>query len=153
MTIKVIRQKAGKRRTRKINRQKFCNLIIKEIMARNTDKIRKGETQKRFDEADNAGRFAGDDVDARLAKRKAIENIKEDPVARRYKHRNDLNRGEENTDAEARRDPAQSHDYKGEAQNVNDDTGRPLNEEEVKHARNKATEGRRRNRNGNETSA
>ena len=37
----------------------------------------------------------------------------------------------------------QAHDYKGEAQNVNDDTGRPLEEEELEHARNKATEGTR----------
>lgn len=54
----------------------------------------------------------------------------------------------QNTDAEAHRDPAQSHDYKGEAQNVNDDTGRPLNKNEISHARNKANEGARQGRNG-----
>jgi len=53
----------------------------------------------------------------------------------------------ENTDAEARRDPAQSHNYKGEAQNVNDDSGRPLNENELNKARNKANEGLRQGRN------
>jgi hypothetical protein len=50
------------------------------------------------------------------------------------------------SNAEARRDKNQSHDYKGEAQNVNDDKGRPLNEKETKHARNKATEGTRQGR-------
>ena len=43
---------------------------------------------------------------------------------------------------EARRDPAQSHDYKGEAQNVNDDQGRSLSEDELQRARNKGTEGK-----------
>jgi hypothetical protein len=51
------------------------------------------------------------------------------------------NNREQNTDAEARRDPAQSHNYKGEADNVNDDKGRPLDEKELDHARNKANEG------------
>ena len=54
----------------------------------------------------------------------------------------------QNTDAEAYRDPAQSHDYKGEAQNVNDDTGRPLNKNEILHARNNANEGARQGRSG-----
>jgi hypothetical protein len=48
--------------------------------------------------------------------------------------------------AESKRDKAQSHDYKGEAQNVNDNNGRPMNEEEPGKARNKATEGIRQNR-------
>ena len=46
------------------------------------------------------------------------------------------------TDVLARRDE-QTHDYKAEAQNVNDDTGRALNEDELNRARNKATEGLR----------
>jgi hypothetical protein len=45
----------------------------------------------------------------------------------------------DNTDLLARRDE-QSHDYKGESQDVNDDSGRPLNEDELDHARNKATQ-------------
>jgi hypothetical protein len=53
----------------------------------------------------------------------------------------DMMRSEE-TDALARRDPKQSHDYKGEAQNVNEDDGRPLHEDELEHARNKSTEGK-----------
>jgi hypothetical protein len=42
---------------------------------------------------------------------------------------------------ESKRDKGQTHDYRGEAQNVNDDNGRPLNEDELIKARNKATEG------------
>jgi hypothetical protein len=52
----------------------------------------------------------------------------------------DVMRSEEN-DSLARRDPKQSHDYKGEAQNVNDDSDRPLNDDEADRARDKATEG------------
>ena len=50
------------------------------------------------------------------------------------------------SDAEARRDPNQAHNYKGEADNVNDDSGRPLNETDADKARNKATEGLRQQR-------
>lgn len=45
---------------------------------------------------------------------------------------------------EARKDPAQSHDFKGEAQNVNNDTGRPLTNDELRRSRNKANEGKDR---------
>jgi hypothetical protein len=110
-------------------------------MAQNKD--RKSEAQKRFEQADNAGRFAGEDADAKAAWSQSIENVRRDR-ATNPRHRD----SNENTDAEAHRDPAQSHDYKGEAQNVNDDTGRPLNEDEVTHARNKANEGARQGRNG-----
>jgi hypothetical protein len=111
-------------------------------MAQNKDKNRKSKAEEIFDEANNAGRFAGNDTDARAARDLAVENIRQDTNS----NRRERNQGDENTDAEARRDPAQTHDYKGEAQNVNDDTGRPLNEDETEHARNKATEGTRQNR-------
>ena len=110
-------------------------------MAQNKD--RKSEAQKRFEQADNAGRFAGEDADAKAAWSQSIGNVRRDRGTN-PRHRN----SNENTDAEAHRDPAQSHDYKGEAQNVNDDTGRPLNEDEITHARNKANEGARQERNG-----
>jgi hypothetical protein len=58
----------------------------------------------------------------------------------------DRNRNNDYNDADARRDPAQTHDMKGEAQNVNDDTGRPLNEQDLNKARNKANEGLRQER-------
>ena len=58
-------------------------------------------------------------------------------------------RSDEN-DELARRDPNQSHDYKGESQNVNDDTDRTLSQEELDHARNKATEGLKQGRDRDE---
>jgi len=111
-------------------------------MAENTSKNRKSESQEIFEQADNAGRFAGNDADAQSAREQSAENIRQDSLSSEEERNKD-----ENTDAEARRDPAQSHDYKGESQNVNDDTGRTLNEEELEKARNKATEGLKQGRN------
>lgn len=95
-----------------------------------------------FEQADNAGRFAGNDTDAQAARRQAEKNIRADAQSTTEERNKN-----ENTDAEARRDPAQSHDYKGEAQNVNDDTGRPLSKEEPDKARAKAAEGLKQGRN------
>lgn len=50
----------------------------------------------------------------------------------------------DNTNEDAGKDPAQSHDYKGETQNVNDNTGRPSKNDELTRARNKANEGKDR---------
>jgi hypothetical protein len=111
-------------------------------MAENTSKHRKSESQEIFEQADNAGRFAGTDSDAQAARRQAEENITQDAQSSR-EERNE----QENTDDEARRDPVQPHDYKGEAQNVNDDSERPLSNEETDKARNKANEGLRQGRN------
>jgi len=62
-------------------------------------------------------------------------------------HRKDKTKDENpNTNEQAHRNPAKANDYKGEAQNVNDDAGRSLNEDELDHARNKATEGLRQQR-------
>ncbi len=55
--------------------------------------------------------------------------------------------GRGDSDAEAHRDAGKSHNYKGEADNVNDDSGRPLSETDTDKARNKATEGLRQQRN------
>jgi hypothetical protein len=106
----------------------------------NDSKQRKSESQERFEEADNAGRFAGNDTDAQAAKQEAIDNIREDSGSSRDE------RDQQTTDAEAGRDPGQTHDYKGEAQNVNDDEGRPLDNGDTEKARNKATEGLRQGR-------
>ena len=68
-------------------------------------------------------------------------------------HKKEKNRDRDvndDTNNRAHRDPAQSKDYKGEAQNVNDDSGRPLEDEALHHARNKATEGVRQGRDNNE---
>jgi hypothetical protein len=126
-------------------------------MAQNTEKNRKSEAEEIFDEADNTGRFAGNDADAQEAKRQATENIRQDSAARRDEQQSpgagkgtspgDQLSGRDQNDQEARRDAAQTHDYKGEAQNVNDDEGRPMTgEDELQHARNKANEGIRQNR-------
>lgn len=113
-------------------------------MARNPGKQRKTRAQEIADEADNAGRFAGNDADAKAAKEQAMANSRAENSSLTRREGDDTG----NTDAEARRDPAQSHDYKGEAQNVNEDSGRPLNEQDVLHARNKAQEGIQQNREG-----
>lgn len=110
-------------------------------MAENS-KQRKTESQEIFEQADNAGRFAGNDADAQAARQQAEENIRTEVQSSR-----DETEKNESTDSEAGRDSAQSHDYKGEAQNVNNDTGRPLNEEETEKARRKADEGLRQGRN------
>jgi hypothetical protein len=60
-------------------------------------------------------------------------------------HRKDKTRQENPTNNEqAHRHPAKAADYKGEAQNVNDDEGRPLNDEELEQASNKANESKSR---------
>ena len=101
-------------------------------------KNRKSEAEENFEAADNAGRFAGNDADAGEARKNATEQVRAET-----QDSNNSSSATDDTDAEARRDPAQSHDYKGEAQNVNDDTDRTLSEEETQKARNKANEGNR----------
>ncbi|HEU4473073.1 MAG TPA: hypothetical protein VFR58_18405 [Flavisolibacter sp.] len=110
-------------------------------MESNNQKNRKTEASDIRDEAENAGRFAGSDADALAARREADENVRQDTGGQ-----GSIKREDDNTNAEARRDPAQSKDYKGEAQNINDDEGRPLTAEEANRARNKATEGQRQGR-------
>jgi hypothetical protein len=113
-------------------------------MAENTSKNRKSESQEIFEQADNAGRFAGDDINSKAARQQAEDNIRHDSQLPKEEQNKDGD-----TDKEARRDPAQSHDYKGESQNVNDDSGRTLNREETQKAKNKANEGLRQGRNNN----
>jgi hypothetical protein len=115
----------------------------------NNDKNRKSEAQERFEEADNAGRFAGNDQDSRDAKNAALQAGAVDTTGYNSGTFSNSNRdgseaGDERTDTEAHRDAAQSHNYKGEAQNVNDDTSRPMQENELTHARNKASESKGR---------
>jgi hypothetical protein len=54
-------------------------------------------------------------------------------------------RRDDRTDSRTR-NKEQRADKRGEAQNVNDDTGRPLEEQELDHARNKAMEGQKQDR-------
>ena len=54
---------------------------------------------------------------------------------------------EETNTNHGNQDLNQVHDTRGDAQNVNDDQGRPLNEKETGKARNKASEGINQGRN------
>lgn len=112
-------------------------------MMANKNKNRKSEDQERFEEADNAGRFAGNDEDARKAKEAALKGDVRDTTG--YDSRpvqNDSgprsNPGDEQTNATAHRGSAQVQDFTGDAQNINDEGGRPMKNTELTHARNKA---------------
>ena len=102
---------------------------MKNICQKILPETERANGQDTFEQAENAGRFAGNDTDA-----KAARSLRED------RDKND------DPDAEARKDLAQTHDYKGESQNVDDDTGMQLTEEETKRATNKANEGLRQGR-------
>lgn len=111
-------------------------------MAQNNSKNRKSEEQERFEQADNAGRFAGDDNDAQAARQQAVENIRQDTnSSREERNREDVS----NTGTSSDPDQAQAND--GDAQNVSDEATRSVGGEESKHSRNKANEGLRQNRN------
>ena len=109
----------------------------------NNAKDRKSKAQENFEAADNAGRFAGNDADANAARKQAEENIR---MAGTGQQENQQDGNRETTNKDAARDYGQAHDIKGEAQNINDDTGRPLTDEEAEQARNKANEGKRQGR-------
>ena len=107
----------------------------------NTSKNRKSESEEIFEQADNAGRFAGDDADSKVAKDQAVENIRQDTrssVTERNKDDEDDNGGLEKINVGEGDDE--------ESQNVRDDMDQLLSDEDVNHARNKATEGQRQNR-------
>ena len=104
----------------------------------NNDKHRKSEAQKTFEEADNAGRFSGGDTDAAAAREQAVEHIRQDTDSTREER--DGNLGDPDRPA------TRTQDFIGDSQNVTDNGTRPLNDEELEHARNKATEGQRQER-------
>ncbi len=98
------------------------------------DKNRKPEEQKQYEQADNAGVF-GDTG-------RNDDRSGGDRMASGYDQSG-------NSDRDAHRDPNQVHDLTKDAQNVADDNVsniQPLGNE-TEHARNKATEGQRQNRN------
>lgn len=118
----------------------------------NNDKNRKSEIQERFDVAANDGRFAGDGKESQEAKEAALKQGAKDttgfdPYNTNYSNAGGVDTNDEASDAEAHRNPSQANDYKGEAQNVNDGDGRPMdnNQEEQRHARNKAHSGSKDN--------
>ena len=107
-----------------------------------SDKMRKSEAQKRFEEADNAGRFAGDDADARRARAQAEQSVKQDAQNSGNRQDRDMGNGEI-MDADDVR-PGHANMMEEEAQNINKDrTGadRLVNDNEAQKARNKSSEG------------
>lgn len=111
----------------------------------NDNKNRKSDEQKRFEEADNAGRFVGNDQDAKDAKNNALKGDVKDTTgynSQPFQH-DSGDRGkpdDEYTNASAHHGDADVRDFAGDAQNVNADEGRPLNDNELEKARNKANE-------------
>jgi hypothetical protein len=103
----------------------------------NNEKNRKSEAQKHFEEAENAGRFAGDDVDSKRAEREAKEKVRQDTNSTRSE------RGNEESDV---RDISNDDVFPGEADNIAADDYQRLSGNEAEKARNKATEGLRQNR-------
>ena len=59
----------------------------------NTEKNRKSKSQEIYEQAENAGRFAGNDPDAEAARQQATENIRQDTGS------SSDERNKENTDA------------------------------------------------------
>jgi hypothetical protein len=108
---------------------------------RNTNKNRKSEAQERVEQADNAGRFAGNDADARAARQRAEESIRRQSNT----GREDRNEDTDQPDTPARRSTSQAQDLAGDAQNVKDGDTR-LEGREAEEARKKATEGMRQGR-------
>jgi hypothetical protein len=110
----------------------------------NQEKNRKSEAQEKFEEADNAGRFAG----AQEAKNRALQQGATDTTG--YHSGTVVNEsgdraepGDEFTNASAHRGDAQVQEFSGDADNVDDNGSRPLSDEELEHARNKANQGSR----------
>jgi hypothetical protein len=108
----------------------------------NTDKNRKSEAQERFEQADNAGRFAGNDSDAKAARQQAEEAIRQDTSS----SSSERNKGTDRLDTPAKRGTAQAQDTVGDAQNEEVDGSGRLEGKESEEARNKATEGIRQGR-------
>jgi len=106
------------------------------------DKVRKSEAQKRLEEAENAGRFAGDDADARNARAQAEQNVRQEGQNSGDRQQQKMGSGEI-MDADAVR-PGQANMMEEEAQNINKDrTGADLldDDSETGKARNKANQG------------
>lgn len=108
-----------------------------------SNKNRKSEAQKRFEEGDNAGRSAGNDTDARNAR--AEQNVKRETPNSSGSQRQKMGDGEI-MDGDTVR-PGHANMMEEEAQNINkDSTGadRLDNDGETGKARNKASEGTRK---------
>lgn len=109
---------------------------------KNTDKNRKSEAQERFEQADNAGRFAGNDADAQAARNRMEEDIRQDTGS----NREERNKGTDRLDTPAKRTTNQAEDTAGDAQNEEVDGSGRLGGRDAEQARNKANEGLRQGR-------
>jgi hypothetical protein len=109
-------------------------------MAQN-EKQRKSEAQEIHEQADNAGRFAGDSPDSQAALEQSVENIRQDTGSSRQERDKGGNEG-----ADEGSPNSQVQESAGDAQNVEDDGSGRLEGEEAERARNKATEGQRQGR-------
>jgi hypothetical protein len=105
-------------------------------MAQNENKNRKSEEQKRFEEADNAGRFAGEDNDSQAARNESREQIRQDTGSSRSERGTD-----EGNDSDDDQVILQANE--GDAQNISDDDVEKLSDEGRERSRNKASEGQR----------
>lgn len=106
------------------------------------EKMRKSEAQKTFDEADNAGRFAGDDADARSARSNAESAIQQQAGSQQGGNRRDMPNGGIMDGDDVR--PEQGNMLEAEAQNINKNNKADEllnNEDNLEQARNKATQG------------
>lgn len=102
----------------------------------NNDKNRKSEAQKSFEEADNAGRFAGEDTDAKVARAQGMGNI-----------RQDTNSGKQERDGSGDRSGSNlevNQANVGDASSVSDEATQKLSDRA--RSVNKANEGARQNR-------
>ncbi len=108
----------------------------------NMDKGRKSDARKEFEELENEGRFAGDDLDAQVARSQAAEKINEVEGSRPSQLGNREIIGE---DAPPRLDEAQTNNTTSEAQNINNHPEAPgrlsNNDRDVDSATNKAMQG------------
>lgn len=108
----------------------------------NMDKGRKSDARKDFEEAENAGRFAGNDADAQAARSEAEQKIREVEGSRPSQLGN---REVLPEDAPPRLDDAQTNNITSEAQNVNNHPDVPgrlsNNDKDVDEATNKAMQG------------
>lgn len=109
----------------------------------NFDKERKSDARKAFEEQDNAGRFAGDDLDAQVARSQAEEQVK--AVEGTHPEYNTV-REVIPEDAPPRLDDAQYNNEGAEAQNISNHRaaggGLSNNDKDVDHAINKANQNR-----------
>jgi hypothetical protein len=110
-------------------------------MAQN-EKQRKSEAQEIHEQAENAGRFAGDSPESQAALEQSVENIRQDTGSSRQER----DKGDNEAAAEGGTDRNQGQDTAGDAQNVEDDGSGRLEGGEAERARNKATEGQRQGR-------